>query len=527
MALWLRALAGWSILALMPPKKARPSGGAVGLVSNRKLAKILKANSLDVSGVEPTSEWVIRQTVGTGSAECKALRIDLPMELTQGGFSDWTIFEPNRLLAHVLDRCPPLADAYGRAANESLPTAAQPWELSICFDEFIPGDKLKCYASRKCMVLGFNFANLGDEILDKDYSWFIPVVTRSSYLKLVRGDWSAMLAKYLRLQLFGPNGLATAGTVVMIAGQPLLLFAKVVDILSDYDGVRLGWDWRGANSLRPCLRCANCFRKGSYLAIRDGCADITDHDSNKFVERTDQDFENDVDLILAAGDEFNSGRMAPQRFINLQKATGQNYNPLGFVADLELRKVLRPLECLTQGWVHGVLSDGIMGTEMEAFLLRSKPHGFGREELEKLLHAELRFPTSWKTRGKLLWRVFSDQRIGEDKNKVRGDASEMLGLYALVRHFVELRFQNSGLLVKERKSLASCCHVVDCILDMKKGIVNPRTEFAQKRLDDAVFTHIKDHKDAYGTERVKPKLHLNHGLGEQYKRKGSARRVPL
>ena len=107
--------------------------------------------------------------------------------------------------------------------------------------------------------------------------------------------------------------------------------------------------------------------------------------------------------------------MTASRFELLQKTTGQNYNPLGFVADLELRRVMRPLEVLTQGWVHGVLSDGMMVTEIEAFLSHSEPHGLGRVQLEALLRADLRFPVSCKTKGGALWRIFNDSRLGEDE----------------------------------------------------------------------------------------------------------------
>jgi hypothetical protein len=50
-----------------------------------------------------------------------------------------------------------------------------------------------------------------------------------------------------------------------------------------------------------------------------------------------------------------------------------------------------------------------------------------------------RFPVHCKMKAKQLHRIFSDWRNpGEDK-KVRGSASELLGLYGLLRHFFETR----------------------------------------------------------------------------------------
>ena len=99
-------------------------------------------------------------------------RLDLPA--VGGGQVSWEFLEPNRLIAHVIEACPQLAEAYARAANECTPTVERPWKLRLCYDEFVPGDKLKAYGTRKSMVLGFNFVELGEDLLSKDHSWFIP-----------------------------------------------------------------------------------------------------------------------------------------------------------------------------------------------------------------------------------------------------------------------------------------------------------------------------------------------------------------
>jgi len=53
------------------------------------------------------------------------------------------------------------------------------------------------------------------------------------------GGWSHMLAKFLRAQLLGAQGLRTSGALVMINGSPLQIYANVSGILPDYDGVGL------------------------------------------------------------------------------------------------------------------------------------------------------------------------------------------------------------------------------------------------------------------------------------------------
>ena len=65
---------------------------------------------------------------------------------------------------------------------------------------------------------------------------------------------------------------------MMINGSPLTMFAKQTKLLSDYDDMRMAWDWRGANALRPCLHCTNVFKKAGDLCNMPGVEDYMDED---------------------------------------------------------------------------------------------------------------------------------------------------------------------------------------------------------------------------------------------------------
>ncbi len=173
------------------------------------------------------------------------------------------------------------------------------------------------------MALAYNFKQLGEEVLSKYCTWMIPVTTRTSRIHCIMGGWGHMLAKYLHVHLLGSPGLATVRVVVMIHGAPLTIVARVRLVLADYDGIRMGWDWKRTNSIRPCPRCANIFKKDSDIAPRlPNCHDITCIDQSLLIERTAQEFEDDVDAVIAAGAEFAAGRMTKTRFESVQKAVG-------------------------------------------------------------------------------------------------------------------------------------------------------------------------------------------------------------
>ena len=109
---------------------------------------------------------------------------------------------------------------------------------------------------RKAMVLSFTFAELGQVAL-----WAVPVCVRSQMLHAVKGGWSCMLKHCLLRQLCGPDGLATAGMVLDLAGEPLLAHARLTNLLTDGDGWRSALDWRGHASLKPCFKHYNVLRK--------------------------------------------------------------------------------------------------------------------------------------------------------------------------------------------------------------------------------------------------------------------------
>ena len=122
------------------------------------------------------------------------------------------------------------------------------------------------------------------------------------------------------------------------------------------------------------------------------------------------------------------------------------------------------------------------------------------------LKSDLRFPTHYYKKGAALWRVFEDYRNHDDAKTIKGDASELLGLYSLMRHFIELRFKDRpDERVAERSSFLAACHIVDVILRMKTGALNPKSEAGRVELERAVFDHLRKHIAAYGTDEIKPK----------------------
>jgi len=81
----------------------------------------------------------------------------------------------------------------------------------------------------------------------------------------VSGGWPHCFKLFLRSMCMGHFGLSTSGVPVDIQGEVLLLHGRLTAILGDGDGHAKAFDWKGASSLKPCLRHFNVYRKAVVI----------------------------------------------------------------------------------------------------------------------------------------------------------------------------------------------------------------------------------------------------------------------
>jgi hypothetical protein len=157
---------------------------------------------------------------------------------------------------------PCLSACFERAMEQSRPSPQRPWSLAIAWDEFCPGNKLQVEPSRKIMVLSFTFLELGQGPVSGGLAWATPVVVRTTVLRQIIGGWPNLLRRFLNRILLGANGLATSGFPLQLASGAILpVFARVTNLLSDGEGLRMGLDWKGHASFKPCFRHYNVWMK--------------------------------------------------------------------------------------------------------------------------------------------------------------------------------------------------------------------------------------------------------------------------
>ena len=130
---------------------------------------------------------VIRQTLrsATDSILTRQLFRSHPIRLQRPDKDfEWQLFDPNRLVAHMVETSPKLSSSFREAFAKRACSADSPWHLIVVWDEFVPGNVLSSTNARKTMLLSFSFLELGQEKLWHEECWFSPVVVRSKIMPL-------------------------------------------------------------------------------------------------------------------------------------------------------------------------------------------------------------------------------------------------------------------------------------------------------------------------------------------------------
>ncbi len=370
------------------------------------------------------------------------------------------------------------------------------------------------------MNLSFSFAEFGQSALTQNWAWFTCVCLRSQMIAKIRGGWSACLRAFLRILMLSADGLATGGVPLHIGGTHTMLYARVANLLSDGDGLRSALDWRGASSTKPCFRHCNIFAKDSDLAHRSpGFEDITCSDPSKFKTWTGKDVWTAVDVLQGAHARVASGNMRMEQVNKLGQMYGLNYNGDGVLADVELRAVLDPVHAFTYDWVHSFLSDGLFSCEAFLMIKACRTLGIRQSHVcEYLKDSKWQFPLAHTSKSKSLYRVFDVYRssASAEADRLKCAASELLGLYGLLRHFVEVHVGRRDEIAAQREVFDQACTMLDLIMSAKRGEV-PVSAVATK-LRSVTSTHLALHIRCYGTDRVKPKHHWAADIPDQLER---------
>ena len=493
----------------MATNKRRRLQDLIGLggVSDNALAAILENLRQ-----EPIEESVSRKDCNRAARDSlRGMLLQTQLPCKTGGTFTWSYLDPQRLLRKCIDQSPQLAEAYGEALRNHPCGPEAPWSMILYFDELTPGNVLRPDNHRKMMAVYMSFRELGIDRLCKTEYWFTLAVVRVDMIRKVDGQWSHMFRVLLRTLFLGDNSFESAG-VLLYAGGPHLLFARLSITIADEGALKQGIDCKGSSGLRPCAACKNVLMRGSDIANRDASGylvEVTCSNFNRFDFASDKDMFDVVDMLNA-----RKGHLRAGAFKQLQMSSGFNFNPLGVLADVELRPHSRPAASWTYDPMHCIYSNGIAAVQIHLFLesMKTKTHLQWRD-LENFCKAEWQFPVSFRAKGRAIYEVFNPARERASKESFKCGATELLVAFPLVLHFAELFV--ARYLVDEMNCLRALAAVIHETQEAKFGRGD-----GGDRLARAISYHFELFKRTYGEEHVKPKHHYVCHLPRQLARDG-------
>jgi hypothetical protein len=434
---------------------------------------------------------------------------EVDVEMKEGPVFKWVYADPTLYLSKLVRECEPFAKIFAKRLRENQCSKEQPWSLIVAWDESTPGNVLQPDNQRKSMACSFSFLELGHAALRTDKGWITNCIVRSTKIVASEGGWSSMLTRLLGDLLVDGlgGGLATSGVPLQLAadGGIVMFYARLTNLLSDGDGHKLAYDWKGASSLRPCLRHVNVLKLQSGLAHRSpDHVEISCPDHTLMRPATKASIEVMADILVGAKSRVDAGTMSPSEFLEIEQATGLNFNAKGMLWNILLRERADVLGALTVDWMHCSLQDGAYSVEINMFLEACWSNKVESADLQEFLNLDWQFPNALSVKGKTVRRMV-DYYLKTGAEKMKGQASQFLSLHALLRHWVETRVADKAVLRKQRAAYLAAADVLDEIMAAKRG----RTSMveASGRLRRALKRHMLAHLKAYGDRGVKPKTH--------------------
>lgn len=231
-----------------------------------------------------------------------------------------------------------------------------------------------------------------------------------------------------------------------------------------------------------------------------------------------------AEFLHEAKRRTDAGTMTKSRFESLEKTAGLKCNPLGMLCDRQLLASFDPISACTYDWVHNVLQDGIFTTESWLFLQACEACegiAFRHSDVHRFLKdGAWEFPKASRPKAVQLHRVFDSYRVGSstEADKLKASAGELLGLYALLRHYVERHIGPRPEVAAQRASFDAVCSIIDLVLLCKRGRMPPAD--ASEALRRACIRHLELFQIAYGEQHLRPKHHWQLDMSEQPARDG-------
>jgi len=444
--------------------------------------------------IEPLSDWRIKKFIAEQWSEVSHT-IDLPLE--SGGGWAWSVCRLDKLMRYVA-RDSALYRGVLRAALMNRP--GQPLTLVMYLDEVTPGNVLRPDNLRKFWAVYISFRELPTWCLTREQFWLPIAVLRTSMSTRIKGGISNCCRLLLRSILFDPCNAVDVGFAVALGeaeGDPQLIRVALGNILGDESALKYVFSNKGASGLRCCLLCRNVVSMSSDLVSgQNYLVDISCGDPSLFDPATNESIWTTYDHLASQKRILNK-----TAFAKLEKACGFTWDEDSLLADIPLRRHLRPATAYTMDWLHNYLCHGILAFEVNLLLDASRQAvNLSYEQLHQFVNSDWTWPRNQAVHK--ISDVFSASAAKHAAEGFRGSASQLLMLFPLLRYFVSQVLLPTGKLNAACQSFCQLCQMMDEFMLVKQG------RAARDRVLPLFQRFMLLHKRAYGVDALKPKHHF-------------------
>jgi len=474
-------------------KRQRFCSSLGAIVNETTMAKILES----VGEIYEDPDLAIHQTsiMRRNAKEAKKFLTKIRLPKPDGGEFIWHLCRLDSLMQYFSNKSKWFRDAL----IDVVQRCGHRLNLVCYTDELTPGDAFSPDLPRKAYVVYVSIFEFGPKLLTRMEAWMPVALIRSSTVKSIDGGLPCVFRYLFRSWACGePLSVSTLGVIIELDRPTVFVFETVMN-LQDLDAHRAQLSWKGVGSLKPCIKCRNCMKKGHH-SVTDGSwqIDITETNTDKFDLTTDADMWEVVDMIAEAHGADRE---------RLEKAHGLNHNANGIWQDRKLRDFCKPISGTRYDPMHVMYVGGVLSQAMWEFLNDCKRKMKIRySHLENFVHADWKCSFHRKKMFAKVRNIFSKKREKSANRKVgvKMIASELLAAYPLVRRFAELHGNDE--LHDAKVCFLSACEVADALQQAKFQHFECRKTMA-KLIKDLVRKYLDVRAAVYGKKGIKPKHH--------------------
>ncbi len=408
--------------------------------------------------------------------------------------------DPRSNLYYMIRSCDRLRAFILRTLELHPCSPTNPWTVILYDDEILAGNVLLHHNHRKSWAYYYSFLEFGVAALSSEFLWFTLTVSKSDSVTSIVGHGRGMLFKEMALTLvsFRVEGF--------VCGD-IMIWAKGLKVVGDGDALKHSMDLKGASGHFQCPLCSNVVSRRvarkANLAVTDMVC-ITELDVSKFQAHSDESFINNAKFL-----ESQKPLLGNTKFKELETSLGLNYAPDGVLLcdNLEFK-----ITNVGYDYQHVYLVHGIFQMESGMLLdrLKSEPAGPRR-----VRHGDIHLWFQTFIWPKVHRRTSNGRNVFEARSESGGplacSASEGLGCFLLLQLFLSISvFDGASDHVK-----AACCSYYALCTVLVMLTMAARGTVTSEQTMNAILTHFRLHKAAYGESHWKPKMHWALHLPDQ------------